>query len=90
MEVWGVFEVRILAPILQGTEPADYRELVERFGLRSPSQASNVLITGKRMFERVLRSVVAEYARDERDVDEEIGELREILARSKRTLQQYA
>jgi hypothetical protein len=40
------------------------------------------------MYERVLRSVVAEYARDEGDVDEEIGELREILARSKRTQQQ--
>ncbi len=90
MEVWGVFQLRILAPILQGTEPADYRELVERFGLRSPSQASNVLITAKRMYERVLRSVVAEYARDEHDIEEEIGELHEILARSKRTLQQNA
>lgn len=90
MEVWGVFQLRILAPILQGTEPADYRELVERFGLRSPSQASNVLITAKRMYERVLRSVIAEYASDERDIEEEIGELHEILARSKRTLQQNA
>lgn len=89
MEVWGVFELRILDPILKGAEPADYRELVERFGLRSPSQASNVMITGKRMYERVLRSVVAEYARDERDIDEEIDELRETLARSSRTLQQH-
>lgn len=90
MEVWGVFQLRVLAPILQGTEPADYLELVERFGLRSPSQASNVLITGKRMYERVLRSVVAEYARDERDIDDEIDELREVLTRSKRALQQQA
>ncbi|MBC8874645.1 MAG: sigma-70 family RNA polymerase sigma factor [Planctomycetes bacterium] len=88
MEVWGIFELRILAPIVQGTEPADYRELVKRFGLRSPSQASNVLMTAKRMYERVLRSVVAEYARDEREIDEEIGELRGILARSSRTLVQ--
>jgi RNA polymerase sigma-70 factor (ECF subfamily) len=81
LDVWGVFECRILAPILEGAEPADYRELVRRFGLRSPSQASNVLMTAKRMYGRVLRGVVGEYARDAQEVDEEIGELRDILAR---------
>jgi len=90
MDVWGVFELRILAPILEGAEPADYRELVKRFGLRSPSQASNVLMTAKRTYERVLRSVVAEYAEDAQEIDQEIGELREILAQSNRTLGQHA
>jgi len=86
-DVWGVFELRILLPILEGVEPADYRELVKRFGLRSPSQASNVLMTAKRTYERVLRSVVAEYARDAQEIDEEIGELRKVLAQSNRTME---
>ena len=83
MDVWGVFEARIVTPILQGGAAATYEQLVERFGFRSPSQATNVLATAKRMYARTLRSVVGEYARDDREIDEEIGELREILAGSK-------
>jgi hypothetical protein len=81
-EVWGVFQCRVLEPILNGTEPAGYDELIERFGLKSPSQASNVLITAKRTYARALRSVVAEYARDGHEIAEEIAQLREVLARS--------
>ena len=79
-EVWGVFESRLVGPILKGTEPIGYQELVERFGLGSPAQASNVLITAKRIFARTLRSVVAEYCRDNREMESELEELREILA----------
>jgi RNA polymerase sigma-70 factor (ECF subfamily) len=83
-DIWGVFECRVLGPILDGTEPPDYRELVQRFGLQSPSQASNVLATAKRMYGRTLRAVVGEYTRSDGEIDEEIRELREILARGKR------
>jgi len=79
-EVWGIFECRVLEPVLSGAEPAGYDELVERFGLQSPSQASNVLITAKRMYARTLRSVVGEYAYDDGEIESEIEELREVLA----------
>ena len=82
-DVWGVFEARVVTPILQGDAPASYEQLIEQFGFQSPSQATNVLATGKRMYARILRSVVGEYARDDREIDEEIGELRRILASSK-------
>lgn len=81
-EVWGIFECRVLEPILSGTEPAGYDELIGRFGLKSPSQASNVLITAKRIYARALRSVVAEYARDGHEIAEEIDQLREVLGRA--------
>jgi DNA-directed RNA polymerase specialized sigma24 family protein len=80
-DVWGVFECRVLGPILEGTEPPDYRELVRRFGFQSPSQASNLLATAKRTFARTLRAVVGEYAGTEEEIEEELGQLREILAR---------
>ncbi len=83
MDVWGVFECRILGPTLEGTEPLDYRQLVERFGFRSPSEASNVLVTAKRMYARTLRSVVGQYARDDEEIGSEIAELREILGSGK-------
>jgi RNA polymerase sigma-70 factor (ECF subfamily) len=80
-DLWAVFECRIVGPLLEGREPLDYGELVRRFGFRSPGQASNVLITAKRMYARTLRAVLAEYARDEEEVETEIEELRDILAR---------
>jgi RNA polymerase sigma-70 factor (ECF subfamily) len=80
-DVWGVFECRVLGPIFEGTEAPDYREIVERFGFQSPSQASNVLATAKRTFARMLRSVVAEYAGSEEEIEEELGQLHAVLAR---------
>ena len=53
-DIWGVFEARV-RPMFGNAEPVPYEQLVERFGFRSPAQASNVLIGAKRMFERVLR-----------------------------------
>jgi len=80
-ELWAILECRLLDPILKGTQPADYEQLVERFDLKSPAQASNLLITARRMCARALRSVVAEYAEDEQEIESEITELREILAK---------
>ena len=80
-DLWAVFECRVVGPLLGGTEPVDYGELVRRFGFRSPSQAANVLITAKRMYARTLRDVLAEYARDDEEIEAEIDDLREILSR---------
>jgi len=79
-QVWEVFECRIVSPLLDGIEPLPYEALIARFGFESPAQAFNVLVTAKRMFARVLRSVVGEYVDDEAAVDVEIKELRTILS----------
>ena len=80
-DLWGVFECRLLDPLLNSAEPVEYDVMVERFGFQSPTQASNVLITAKRMFARLMRSVVGEYALGKEQIDSEIRELMEILAR---------
>ncbi len=79
--LWAVFESRVLAPLLDQGEPLPYEELVARFGLRSPSEASNLLITAKRMFARALHEVVRETVATDRDVEPEIRELKRILAK---------
>jgi RNA polymerase sigma-70 factor (ECF subfamily) len=79
MDIWGVFEGRVLAEALQ-ERPLAYEALAERYGLRSPAQAANLLVTAKRMYARLMRSAVGEYERDEAEVDEEIRDLRRILA----------
>ena len=43
--------------------------------------ASNVLITAKRTFVRVLRGLVGEYEQDETQIDAEIADLQKVLAR---------
>lgn len=81
-DIWGVFECRVVRPTLEGAAQPSYRELVKRFGFGSPTQASNALTTAKRMYARALRSVVAEYAGDSRQIESELEDLRKILARA--------
>jgi DNA-directed RNA polymerase specialized sigma24 family protein len=81
-ETWGVFEHRILRPLLESTEPLDYARLIERFNFKSPTQAFNALITGKRTFARILRAVIAEYAKNDQEIEAEICDLKRILIKN--------
>ena len=74
--IWEVFDQRLLKPSYDGTTPISYEELTARLKLKSPAQAANMLVTAKRIFARTLRSVVAEYARDEDEIAEELSMLR--------------
>ena len=80
--LFGVLEARVLGPVFDDSAPMPYEELVARFGLRSPSEASNLLITAKRMFARTLREVVRETVADDREVETEIRELKRILSKT--------
>lgn len=81
-DLWGVFEARVVGPTLGETKAVDYDVLVKRFGYKSPSQASNALITANRTFQRILREVIGEYASDETEIESEIEDLRTILSGS--------
>ena len=78
-DVWGVFEARLVGPTLFGEAPMPYEELVSHFGLSTPRRATNVLITGKRMFARILRTVVGEYTPED-EIEAEIRQLRKDLS----------
>jgi RNA polymerase sigma-70 factor (ECF subfamily) len=77
---WSMFDVRVVGPLLRGEPPPVYEELVARLGFQSPLQASNALTTAKRIFTRMLREVVAEYAESPEAVETELHELRAILS----------
>ena len=79
-DIWGVFESRVVLPVLEGMAPENYEALVLRFSFPSPNVAANVLVTAKRMFVRHLRAIVAEYATSAESIDEEIVELKKTLA----------
>ena len=83
LDRWGIFKERLLDPVLNGADAVGYEDLIARYGFRTPSEASNALITAKRMFNRLLRQVVSDYAGQGADVEEEIRELRQALARAR-------
>lgn len=74
-QLWRLFELRLLNPILHGAPSIPYLDLCGQLGYRNDVEAGNALITAKRMFARFLRSVIREYARDEAEVEAEITEL---------------
>jgi RNA polymerase sigma-70 factor (ECF subfamily) len=72
---WGLFEARLLGPMLDGAEVPKYEDLVAKFRFASPAEAQNTLATAKRQFDRLLRQVIAEYIGDPNAVEEEIRDL---------------
>jgi RNA polymerase sigma-70 factor (ECF subfamily) len=78
--LWGIFEARMLIPIIDGTEPPTHEQLARQWNLDGPDKSANALGTAKRLFTRLFREVVAEYAADEAEVDSEIRELWEIFS----------
>lgn len=79
-DLWGLFYDGFVRPTLEESQPPSMADLARRFGFTTPVQASNGLITAKRMFKRRLESVVAEYAQDKDNLDQEIAELITTLA----------
>lgn len=82
-DLWALFHGRVVAPAYDGVEGLPYEQIMARFGFRTLVQATNALVTAKRLFARMLRAVVAEYAEDTREVDDELLCLRQILAASR-------
>jgi RNA polymerase sigma-70 factor (ECF subfamily) len=80
-DVWGVFESRVLKPALEGSEPPSYQQIVQQWSYRAPTQMWNAVRTGKQIFARLLRSVIAEYTDSDEQVETELMDLREICAR---------
>ncbi len=79
-DLWGVFSDRLLGPAFDGAEPTAYADLIARLGFADEAKAASGLQTAKRIFARILRGVVAEYALTADDVDQEIDDLKAALA----------
>jgi len=83
-DIWGVFRARILDPCLLHAKPVPYADLVRRFGFASPVHASNILVSANRMFERSLRRTISAYEREKSQIDQELMDLWDALARPRR------
>jgi hypothetical protein len=80
-QIWELFRVRLVDPIFDGAPAPAYEELIERFGLRSPTDASNTLLSAKRIFKAHLNEVIKEYAGKDAATASEVKAIEEFLAR---------
>jgi len=79
--IWEMFRIRLLEPIFNGAAVVPYEELIERFGLKSPTDASNMLLSAKRIFKANLNRVIKEYAQQDAAAAMEIQALEDFLRR---------
>jgi len=79
--IWELFRLRLLDPVFNDAAPPAYDELIERFGLKSPSDASNTLLSAKRIFKTHLNQVIKEYAGKDTATAVEIQALEDFLGR---------
>ena len=80
-QIWEMFRIRLLDPVFHDAPQVPYDQLIQTFGLKSPTDASNMLLSAKRMFKSHLTKVIKEYAEADAATAEEIRALEEFVAR---------
>jgi DNA-directed RNA polymerase specialized sigma24 family protein len=80
-QIWEMFRLRLLEPILNGADQMPYDQLTERFGLKSPLEASNTLLSAKRIFKAHLADVIHEYSVEDSATAVEIQALEDFISR---------
>lgn len=78
-EDWTILNERIVKPMVDGTNPTPYQDLVSRLQLRDTSQAANMLVVAKRSFARAITEEIGETLQDKEDVESEIRDLLRLL-----------
>ncbi|HTA30770.1 MAG TPA: hypothetical protein VK731_09795, partial [Candidatus Cybelea sp.] len=85
-QIWEMFRIRLLEPFFNDAPQVPYDKLIESFGLKSPTDASNMLLSAKRIFKMHLTRVIKEYAEQDAATAEEIRALEEFVARLARKM----
>jgi len=80
-QIWEMFRIRLLDPLFNDAPQMPYDQLVERFGLKSPLEASNTLLSGKRIFKAHLDDVIQDYAGRDAATAVEVQALKDFLHR---------
>jgi hypothetical protein len=74
---WHVFRDQLLHPTLEGRDPPPLKEIRQRYGLASEKIASNMVITVKRRFQRLLRKHLRSTVSSDTEADEEFRDFLE-------------
>ncbi len=82
-EVWAIFEELVLAPLVPGRKTCTRAELLERYPGRDAQYLDNCATSVKRVFRKVLPTVVAGELTDREAPEERFAEWLEILRTSR-------
>ena len=85
-QIWEMFRIRLLEPLFKDAPQVPYDQLIESFGLKSPTDSSIMLLSAKRMFKTHLTRVIKEYAEQDAATAEEIRALEEFVGRLARKM----
>jgi hypothetical protein len=80
-QIWEMFRIRLLEPLFNDAPQVPYEQLIESFGLKSPTDASNMLLSAKRIFKMHMTRLIHEYAGQDAATAEEIRALEEFVGR---------
>jgi DNA-directed RNA polymerase specialized sigma24 family protein len=76
---WKLFESHILNPIQNQTPAPSVKSLCVQYHIESEDKASNMIITVKRCFRRILEDHLKQYVQTNSGIDEEIRDLFHLL-----------
>ena len=74
-----LLRLRIIEPILEGTEPPSLQLLEEKYGL-GQKEIANQVLTARRAYHRLMRQEIRVYAASDEEVAEEIQDLWRFIA----------
>ena len=72
---WQVFRDHLLRPTLEGREPSPLQEICQRYGIDSEKTASNMVVTVKRRFQRMLKKHLRSTVSSDAEADEELRDI---------------
>ncbi len=77
---WEVFCARVLGPIMTDAPASSLAEICRKHGIAGEEQASNMIVTVKRKFQKTLMQRVGESVGSDAEAEEEILDLARILS----------
>jgi len=76
----AIFEIRIAKPILESIKPPSMREIARQNNMEE-KQVANILLTARRVFQRLLHEEISAYESEDSSVAVEIAELFDSLSK---------
>ena len=80
---WNVFRAKILAPIIENRASPSLKGLCDRYDIENEAKASNMIITIKRCFRRILEDHMRRFVRTDSDIEDEFNELLGIISKGR-------
>ena len=77
---WRVFYEKIIIPIIDNTPSPSLKIICNKYGIENEIKASNMIITVKRCFRRILEDNLRRFVQTEEEIETEFNELFEIIA----------